>query len=191
MEETVILLYAILGLQITILLLILLISGVIWFRYHRRVSRIIEAGEKLLGWAADTFFPDEPEMETGNGKRNPLTVYDQADLADANLKDFSRLVIKGQFANELYEALQLCSASNLARIHLAVKQGPDELKKTVNEIDPGRDEINVMRTRIGPSILASLAYNYRVENYSKFRQELTLERKSKVSADNGIIQNGR
>jgi hypothetical protein len=177
--DTDLLLYTILVLQVTLLLLICSIVGVVWFKYHKRASEIVDAGEKVLNWISVTFLDGEPDLvkERVNGKRN-LTVYDVKEISQSDLKEFSSLTFRGTLADELYGALRLCSGPNLARIHSAARTGPDELKRVVNDIDPESQEIDAIREHIGPSVLATLAYNYRIENYSEFGRQLTLVRKS-------------
>ncbi len=114
------LLYIVLGLQITLLLLLAISAAVFWFKFGRRTADILEASDKIVDWAANTLLSDESDSE---GKNERVTVSHRVELADANAEGYRQIRVKGELAQELYEALHLCSESNLARIHLALKRG--------------------------------------------------------------------
>jgi hypothetical protein len=172
------LLYIILGLQITLLLLIVFLAAFVWFRFGRRTADMLEASDRIVDWAANILLPDESDSQ---GENERITVSHREELVAANAEGYRRIRVTGKLAQELYEALHLCSESNLVRIHSAFKNGPEELRRAVNEIDPEADQLDVIEKFIGPSLVASLAYNYKIDNYYEHGQELSLTRKRKSS----------
>ncbi len=177
------LLYIILGLQITQLLLIAFSAAFVWFKFGRRTFDIVEAANGIMGWAKTLL----PNQANSNSENHHITVSHRTELADASTNEYAKILVKGELAQEVYEAMHVFSESNLVRIHAASRKGPEALRRAVNEIDPKSDQLDVIKNFIGPSLLASLAYNYKIDNYYEHGRELSLRRKTSSSGKTTAI----
>jgi hypothetical protein len=171
MEQMLVLQYIIIGLEVILIVLILALAAIAWQRFFGPASKMVETLNSFLASVAPLLGTTEkPSLEE-------IAVSNRHDLEQAVHDGFQQILITGDLAPAVRQAMRLFSDTNLATIHSAVNVGPGAMELAVEKIKPAFEQIAVIRSEIGTDLIAGLAAHYTMSSHSPANSQLLLNRK--------------
>jgi uncharacterized membrane protein len=175
MDQVILLEYVIIALQILLIGLILGSAGVVWFKYGKPVSEVIQMVNRMVASVSSLF--DSNESETDDGFYNlGIIVSSRRDLELAGAYRYGNILIIGELAKSVRQAFRLCSKTNLTTIHSAIKRGPAALETAINAIGPDSEDVANIKAQFGTALVAVLVYHYEMDRWTEDVRQLALKR---------------